>query len=645
MRRAFAALVVFAALGLPDAAQGAGVPADPWPRQFKSGNATILVYQPQVESWTGNVMTFRSAIAVTKGDPKDDVFGVIWAKARTQVDKASRIVLLEDVVVTRRDFPTLADNGLLYLFSLKTQLGPGQRTVSLDRLEASLSASGSAAPPAVAVNDDPPRIIVSDAPAILVRIDGPPGLRPLPNTTFRRVINTRALLLADESAGAFYLRVGDAWLAAASLAGPWSRPETLPEGMEAAARPVEVAGTANLLVGRDPSASPSLVDAPPAVFVSESPAALIVFDGTPAFTPVTGTGLARASNTEANVLLETESKQYFVLLSGRWFRAAALSGPWTFVPSPDLPADFRRIPPDSPAGAVLAAVAGTPQAAEGLIANAIPQTAVVSRVGGPTFAPRFDGAPQTVPIAGTPLQYVVNSPTPIIQAGPRDFYAVQNGVWFTSPALSGPWIVAATLPDAIEAIPPSSPLYFVTSVRIYGATIGFVYEGYTPAYLGSISTPDGVVVRGTGYVSPPWVGSAWYPSPATYASWGGPADTAGENLYRSYGAGVNSEVRSFYSTAPGGVLSTNAKTGKSSPYGTVEARNDVYVDKDGHIYSDATGRWQQHSAEGWSDASGDTGWADRESRARSAGEEAFREFSQSAAGPAGATRPSGNSTR
>src|SRR5450432_2536008 len=343
MRRA-PALVVAAALGISGGALGVETPADPWPRQFKSGNATILVYQPQVESWVGNTLAFRSAIAVRKADPKDDVFGVIFAKVRTHVDKASRIVLLEDVVVTKRDFPTLPDNGLLYLFSLKTQLGPTQRTVALDRLEASLAMSGAAAPPGIAVGNEPPRIFVSEAPAVLVQIDGPPALRPLPNTVFQRVINTRAILLADGSGSAFYLRTGGGWLAAASLAGPWSRPAGPPEGLETAARPIADAGTTDLLAGPGASSSPSLADTPLAVLVSESPAALIVFDGKPAFMPLTGTGLARASNTTASLLLETESNRYFVLLAGRWFRAAALAGPWTFVPSPELPPDFRKIP-------------------------------------------------------------------------------------------------------------------------------------------------------------------------------------------------------------------------------------------------------------------------------------------------------------
>jgi hypothetical protein len=632
MKGAFAALLACAALGIPAPGRGAQAPADPWPRQFKSGNATILVYQPQVDSWVGNTLTFRSAIAIRKPDPKDDVYGVIFAKARTQVDMASRIVLIDDVAVTKRDFPGLPDNGLLYLISLKTQLGAAQRTIALDRLVASLAATAAASVQAVTVDNTPPRIIVSQTLAMLVAIDGPPVLRPVPRTSLQRVINTRTLVLANEDGTAFFQRDGDGWMSAATLGGPWEPAAELPEGLAAAAASLAPAGAV------DPPEAGGAVA--PAIYVSEAPARLIVFEGEPAFAPIPGTTLGRASNTASDVLLDAASNRYFVLLAGRWFSAAGLDGPWTFVPSPELPADFRKIPADSPAGGVLVSVAGTPQADAVVLANAIPQTAVVSRVGGPTFAPRFDGAPQTAPIAGTALQYVLNSPTPIIQADDRDFYAVRNGVWFNSPTLSGPWIPAATLPDAIATIPPSSPVHFVTDVHVYGATIGFVYEGYTPGYLGSISTPDGVVVHGTGYVYPPWIGSAWYPYPATYASWGGPSDSADGNLYRSYRTGVSAEVRSAFSTTETGVRYTNAKTGKSSPYGTLEASNDVYVDKDGHVFSDASGHWQQHSAEGWVDADGDTAWADREARARRAGEEAFRELSQ-APPPA----PAGNSPR
>ena len=120
--------------------------------------------------------------------------------------------------------------------------------------------------------------------------------------------------------------------------------------------------------------------------------------------------------------------------------------------STSLPADFRNIPASSPAAVVLVAVAGMLQAQEAVIENSIPQTATIQRVHGPTFSPVFDGSPQFLPISGTPLQYVVNSPTPIIGVDATTYYALRAGVWFTATSLSGPWIVAASVPQAIYTI-------------------------------------------------------------------------------------------------------------------------------------------------------------------------------------------------
>ena len=189
-------------------------------------------------------------------------------------------------------------------------------------------------------------------------------------------------------------------------------------------------------------------------------------------------------------------QQLLRVAAGRWFRSAALTGPWTFVPSNTLPADFAKIPADSLAGAVLATVAGTTQAQAAVIENSIPQTATVPLKGGPTFTPNFDGPPQYAPIAGTPLSYVVNSSEPIIQVSPNAFYAVTAGVWFTAGQLTGPWTVATAVPNVIYTIPPASKIYYVTYVHIYGTAPGYVYVGYTPGYLGTVISPYGTVVYG-----------------------------------------------------------------------------------------------------------------------------------------------------
>jgi len=102
---------------------------------------------------------------------------VIWATTRTQVDRVSRIVALEDFKVTKSNFPTLPEQGASYVAALQANMAPSERTIALDRLEASLAASGAAKPATFPVNNDPPRIIVSQTPAILITIDGPPMLQ------------------------------------------------------------------------------------------------------------------------------------------------------------------------------------------------------------------------------------------------------------------------------------------------------------------------------------------------------------------------------------------------------------------------------------------------------------------------------------
>jgi len=221
---------------------------------------------------------------------------------------------------------------------------------------------------------------------------------------------------------------------------------------------------------------------------------------------------------------ELKTQLTYVLISGRWFRARSADGPWEYVPGSQLPPDFARIPEQSRAGLVLASIPGTPQAQEAVIANSISQTATVNRSAAHFTAP-YDGSPNFVPITGTSLQYAVNSPTPIIRVDKRTYYSFYDAVWFVAAAPTGPWTVAISVPGVIYTIPVTSPLYYVTYVWISGSTPIVVYVGYTPGYLGTVVTPEGVVVYGTGLVYPAYVGTVWYPPPPTYGygagfSWG-----------------------------------------------------------------------------------------------------------------------------
>ncbi len=92
----------------------AALPADPWPRDVSISNAALLIYQPQVNSWVDNKLDFRSAMAIKPTGAKEETFGVVFATARTQVDKVERTVVFENLQITKLDFPTLPDHGAGY---------------------------------------------------------------------------------------------------------------------------------------------------------------------------------------------------------------------------------------------------------------------------------------------------------------------------------------------------------------------------------------------------------------------------------------------------------------------------------------------------------------------------------------------------
>ena len=87
-------------------------------------------------------------------------------------------------------------------------------------------------------------------------------------------------------------------------------------------------GIVDLLDG-GPKANPkpSLANGVPTIYTSQVPTELIVFKGQPDFVPIVGTQLLWASNTTSDVLIDTANNNYYVLMSGRWFRAAGAHRP------------------------------------------------------------------------------------------------------------------------------------------------------------------------------------------------------------------------------------------------------------------------------------------------------------------------------
>ena len=189
------------------------------------------------------------------------------------------------------------------------------------------------------------------------------------------------------------------------------------------------------------------------------------------YAPLVEDELLYIANTESDVVREVNTQLLYVLISGRWFRAPSPDGPWTFVRGDELPASFRRVPPDSPKGNILASVAGTDQADDAIADAEIPQTSAIRRDdyelrGRSTTAIRSSSRSRA-PICSTP-----STPTPRSSwrtaATTRAIRA--SGTSRTIP--DGPWRVSETRPLGVDDIPPSCPVYDVRYVYIYDCDAG-----------------------------------------------------------------------------------------------------------------------------------------------------------------------------
>jgi hypothetical protein len=492
-----------------------------WPRAADRENEQILMYEPQLESWDGDLVRAYAAVSEIKKDAKTAKYGVVRFMAHTEVDKVNRQVTLEDFQITKVEFPTMREREAEYRDFLQAKLPGKSRIIALDRMEAALQATHAAKSgiEGLAVNNDPPQIIFATKPAVLVLIDGPPKLEAIESTRLQQVLNTKSTIILDTEKPKYYLNVMDGWVESSELTGPWSYTAEIPKQMPEIIKGIKERQLADTPEGEVP-ASPkkaSEEEKVPAVFVSVAPTELLVTDGPPQFESITQAKLEYIKNTSANILRDPSTSEYFILLAGRWFQAKTLeSGPWKFVPGKDLPSGFAKIPENSPKAGVLASIPGTGPAEEALIANSIPQTATITRSEA-HLEVKYDGKPQFKEIRDTKLQYAVNTPTPVIRVDEKNYYAVKNAVWFSAASPLGPWVVADSLPDVIHSIPPSAPLHYVTYVKVYRSTPDVVYVGYTPGYYGSVvSSSSNTVVYGTGWYYPPYIGSYWYGFAYTY---------------------------------------------------------------------------------------------------------------------------------
>jgi hypothetical protein len=540
-----------------------------WPREKYTNGTRLIIYQPQVDDWKNfQDLRWRMAVSLTPKSGKE-VVGVVEMKGNTDVDNVAKVVIITNPQVTSTYFPSLDNATKEKMDQLFKSFIPSTVSVSLHRLIASTPME--TAPAGVQLNNDPPKIFVGYRPSILLSVDGEPVLSEIPNTNLKFVVNTRWPLFLDTGTSTYYLAVGQQWLTASSLEGQWSATKKLPPDMSKVAQDKQWSALKKIV---PPPAKSSGVT--PVVFYSDKPAEVILFDGQPVYAQIPGTQLTYATNTDSVVFVFTPTQQFYYLTAGRWFSAMDLQGPWTYA-TPNLPADFAKIPPSSPASAILVSVPGTDEAKDAVLLAQVPTTMTVNqKEAASKVKVDYAGDPKFEPIKGTSMSYATNTQDKVIKVGDV-YYLCLQGVWFMSPNPQGPWTTCASVPQEIYTIPPSSPVYNVTYVTQTANPDGTVTANYTAGYLGGFilgAAAGAIIANGSGYWWPPYTYEGYYPYAATYggayygaAHYNSASGTYGwsQTAYGPYGSATRGAAYNPYTgtAARGATVST--------PYGSRSA--------------------------------------------------------------------------
>lgn len=634
----WAAAYVVAGIGFaqeasaPDGAAGgqASAAESAWPREIITPKGSIVLYQPQPDSFKGDRLEARAAVSVTPTGAAEPVFGAVWFDARVSTDRESRTVTIVDMKIPRVRFPEAnAEQEKRFIAILKDHLPSAGLTFPLDNLLAGIALAEKEQLAVDSIGTAPPKIVFSTTPAVLVVIEGQPALRPVEKTKLMRVVNTPFTILLDPATKTYYLKGPGRWYSATDVMGPWAESSNIPAAVSASVPTDSGDETSD-------SGSPA-----PRVIVATEPTELIVSSGDPSWTPIEGNQLLYMGNTESDVFMEIGTQQCYILLAGRWYRAASLNGPWAYVAADKLPPAFARIPFDSPKGSVLAHVAGTVQAQEAVLDASIPQTTTV-RAGDADLKVSYDGEPNFRKIEGTEMTYAANTTDAVIQVK-KKYYCCRNAIWYVAKSPTGPWKVCTKVPKEVYTIPPSCPVYNVRYVNVYNATPEQVTVGYLPGYTGSYVL-NTTVVYGTGYVYPPWPGPLYIPRPITWGfcpvynpwwgAWGYRPGPWGSRGWVNWGDGhggwwgpsgyhpVNWSTHNGHLVVNGRTYNANdfrnhnlyhqgdhpahaMQPGKGgalqSARGATAPKlaNNVFADKNGNVFRKTQDGWEQRGKDGW----------------------------------------------
>ena len=201
-----------------------------WPKQIKTQNGKILIYQLQPESFAGDKLTARAAVSYTKDGATQSTFGAIWTKSKVNTDRENRTVTLLDMKITNVKFPAEVASDKIEAFkkAVEDETPKWELQFSLDDLLTSLQMNESGIKASKNLNNNPPEIIYVKQPSFLLSFDGEPEFSAIAQSDVKQAMNTPFFVVQDGN-NHYYLYGGDFWYTTDDvLHGHWTNISELP---------------------------------------------------------------------------------------------------------------------------------------------------------------------------------------------------------------------------------------------------------------------------------------------------------------------------------------------------------------------------------------------------------------------------------
>jgi hypothetical protein len=195
---------------------------------------------------------------------------------------------------------------------------------------------------------DVPAVFASTKPAELILVKGGPTYSPVSGTKLVWVSNTESDVFRMGEKGPVYFLVSGRWFSAPDFKGPWTfATPNLPEDFQKISLEHPRSRVLASVPGTQQAAEAVLLAQVPQtarVNKKELKAPEVAYQGDPKFEPIDKTSVSRAVNTDKDIIKVGDL--YYMCFQGVWFVSKAPEGPWEVTSS--VPKQIYEIPVSSP---------------------------------------------------------------------------------------------------------------------------------------------------------------------------------------------------------------------------------------------------------------------------------------------------------